>query len=809
MLIWPVDAMVDAIFFFDESFREELFHPSMVEIYFRSVVMIFMMAFAFYAHFSTRRLQLSKSLIAELRDKIPDLIFYKDIHGVYIGCNQAFCDFVGKDSEAEILGASDYDLFDKAVADFFREYDATMLKDNCSRRNDEWVTYPDGRRVLLDTLKTPLRDKRGKTIGILGISRDITERNQAEKALKESEQKFSGIVEQAGDAIISIDEMQRISLFNSAAEHIFGYRRDEVLGENVNILIPSRYHQSHKQRVEQFNAGEMSSMISRKSTMIGLRNNGEEFPIEISVSRLAGDSMVMTVMLRDISEQLKSGEVLRKLSRAIEQAGEAVLITNRIGIIEYVNPAFSRITGYAAEEVIGNTPAILNSRSQTSLFYREMWDTIIRGEVWQGTLVDKKKDGTFYPVMMSIAPIHDEDGEITHFVSLQQDMTEYKAMEKQFVQAQKMESIGTLVGGIAHDFNNMLAAILGNVYLSMRNLDQPRVVSERLESIEALSSRAADMVKQLLAFARKDRLQLSVISMNHCVDEGYTLVKATIPENIEIIFELCTESLAINGDATQLQQVMMNLLNNARDAVSSVQHPRIACKLDYYVADEAFLKAHSEAKGRYFARLTIEDNGNGIPKEHLNKIFEPFFTSKGVGEGTGLGLAMVYGTVQSHDGIIEVASEPDNGTCFSIYFPLSDQIQLPDQAAGEILSGCGETILLVDDEQSMRDTTAEVLGSMGYTVLCAINGEEALSVFEVHQQDIALILTDVVMPKVSGVDLAQAVRQTGSDVPIIFATGYDRHSTIASGDEIARSSVIGKPFLFQQLSSLMRKMIEQ
>jgi len=822
------------------------------------------------------------------------------------------------------------------------------------------------------------RDSYGNPLRMVGTQADISDQKQTERALKDSEKKFSSIVEQAEDAIISINETQKIILFNSAAERVFGYSCDEILGEHVNRLIPKRYHEIHLEVVEHFKASKDSKMVRRKAGMVGLRKNGEEFSIETSISRQEGDSIIMTVILRDITERKQleetnnayirrlesmqqiadaisssltpdemlnkaientreifksdrawllhpcdpdaaywgvpvestlseypgafasnekfpmSAEVkqiihdalnssspivycpmpsfdthvdkfavrsqmmmaikpkfgkpwlfglhqcsheriwsdeekelfhnigtrisdilsathlnrdLQKLSQAVQQAGEAVLITDRNAIIEYVNPSFSKITGYSSEDIIGQTPSLLKSSAQDPSFYKELWDTISGGKVWHGTLIDRRKDGSFYPALMSVAPIFDDREEITHFVSLQQDMTQYKKLEDQFLQAQKMEAIGTLVGGIAHDFNNMLAAIQGNVYLSRLKLkDQPEVV-EKLDNIELLDMRAADMVKQLLTFARKDRVEMHALALKPFIKEAYKLAKTAIPENIELVCDTCPEGLIINGDATQLQQALMNLLNNARDAVSDVEHPKISCRLRPFESTDEFHKNHPELNDVRFAELIIRDNGSGISSDLISKIFEPFFTTKGIGEGTGLGLAMVYGAIQSHGGMIEAKSVVGEGTSFYIYLPLKEDAEDLEIDESVITQGHGETILLVDDEESMRNTTVEVLESLGYKVLSARDGEEALQIFIAHQNIISLVITDIVMPKVGGVDLAKSIRKFANNTPIIFATGYDKGQAIAAEDQVDLSVIISKPFSFEILSQLIRRML--
>jgi len=624
--------------------------------------------------------------------------------------------------------------------------------------------------------------------------------------LERNEKRFSGIVEMAGDAVIASNEKQEIILFNRAAEVMFGFSRRDVLGEDIGKLMPERYRRKHRERVEMFLTDKDKHFIKLNSNMFGMRKSGEEFRIESSISKLIlDDGIVMTVMLRDITVQLHTEESQRKQIKAIAEAGEAVMITDRNAIIEYVNPAFTKITGYLPEEVIGKTPAILKSTAQDASLYKELWDTITRGEVWHGTLIDKRKDGSFYPAMMSIAPIHGDEGEITHYVSLQQDMSEYQKMEEQFLQAQKMEAIGTLVGGIAHDFNNMLTAIQGNVYLSKLKLENPSKVKERLDNIELLGIRAADMVKQLLTFARKDHVKMSLFSLNSFLKETCKLIRTAIPENIKFVFDSCEEILIVNGDATQLQQVVMNLLNNARDAVYDAKQPRIELKLSLYIPTDMFMKTHQEAKGVKFAALEVWDNGYGIAKDHLNKVFEPFFTTKSVDQGTGLGLAMVYGAVHSHDGILEVESKSGEGSVFSVYLPLKEGFEALGEGENCIVRGQGETILLVDDDIEMCDITCKVLNSLNYNVLIAHNGEEALEVFTGHRTMIELIFTDIVMPKMNAYELMASIRQLGHDVPVIFMTGYDKKQAIASEDQDGQDSVINKPFSIVELSQLLRR----
>ncbi|ATX80354.1 PAS domain S-box-containing protein [Mariprofundus aestuarium] len=653
----------------------------------------------------------------------------------------------------------------------------------------------------------------GKPLRSIGTVHDITEFKRVQKGIEESHARFSGIIDQAEDAIVTINSDQKIVLFNSSAERTFGYSQQEVIGQRLELLLPERFRVGHHKHVEGFQSNSADHMIKSCRGLTGLRKNGEEFPIDGSISsQKLGDSVEMTIIFRDISEQLKSQELLRKVSKAVEEAGEAIMITDCNAVIEYVNPAFCTNTGYSLEEVVGKNPSILKSEAQDPKHYENLWSTISRGEVWSGALIDRRKDGSYYPAMMTISPIHDELGEITHYVSLQQDMTEYKRMEEQFLQAQKMESIGTLVGGIAHDFNNMLAAIEGNLYLAKMKLtkNEPDKVFSKIENIEKISLSAAEMVKQLLTFARRDSVSMTNLPLKPYLKEALKLSRSAIPENIEIVPDLCDDELHIQGESTQIQQLVMNLLNNARDALSGVAEPKITVQLSLFVLNEQFRRDHPEISSDTMALLTIADNGCGISEANQDKVFEPFFTTKGVGKGTGLGLAMVFGAVKRHGGVIELESGKDSGTEFRIYLPLvTEATEDIAEHSSNIAIGQNETVLLVDDEEMLRETTSELLKNLGYRVLEAADGQEALQVFSENVDEISILITDIVMPKMGGVELAEEVRKLRGGIPVIFITGYDRHQTLAADSEGSdRSMLLSKPFNIDGLSHSIRKLIE-
>ncbi|MDX8387252.1 MAG: ATP-binding protein [Ghiorsea sp.] len=514
----------------------------------------------------------------------------------------------------------------------------------------------------------------------------------------------------------------------------------------------------------------------------------------------------------EIKERKLAEDELRKISEAVRQAGEAVIITDRQGVIQYVNPACCKITGYAENELLGKTPALLKSDKQDVNFYKELWDTVTKGEVWQGTLIDRKKDGTDYPALMSVAPVLNEKDVITHFVSIQQDMTEYNQLEEQFFQAQKMDAIGTLVGGVAHDFNNILAGIMGNTYLAQAKAGDNAAVKDKLAATEELTYRAANIIKQLLTVARKGNVELKPVSFTSVIRDTMKLLSTSIPENIVLEQSVTNEILLVNGDQTQLHQVLMNLVNNARDAVNGMQDPCLTLTVEKLAEDCVLYLGEDDVSihKNEWVHLSLKDNGHGVGKEDLVRLFEPFFTKKEKGKGTGLGLAMVQSSVDTHGGYVDVESNKGLGTIFHLYFPLiEDQGALKEIEQDDMVSeGSGELILLVDDDVQLLEANHEVLLMLGYRVLIATDGVKAVETFREHVQEIALVLSDVVMPNMGGVEAYKQMLVIKPGLKGIFLTGYDKGFM---DDEVGASSsyvVLSKPCNVAEMSIVIQKQLK-
>jgi len=742
---------------------------------------------------------------AILFNTMNDGVLLVNAKGKIFECNKAFHERLGYQKE-ELIGMSVAELDPPEYASKVHERIAQIKRDG--KAVFETAHYRRDGSIMpveLSASTISIADE----LYFFSIVRDLSERKRLDKVLDEKEAMYRALVETSADGFWAADNQGRFIEVNEAYLKRSGYSREEFLTKGIPDIEAIESPEDTQERIAHIIREGHARFESKHITKAG-----EEWPVEIVTTFFPLNGGVFLAYCIDISERKtvqesieRQQKELNKLSQAIAQANEAVIITDKHGIIEYVNPAFTKMTGYSEQEAIGQSTAMLKSEAQEAAVYQKLWGDILNGKVWQGSLVDRHKNGSFYPTMISISPVFNDAGDISHFVSIQKDMTELKAMERQLLHAQKMESIGTLVGGIAHDFNNMLAAVQGHIYMASRQLNHPAELSKRLKMIEQLSEDAALVVKQLLTFAKEDIVEMEVISLNHLVEEGFKLARSIIPENITHHLAICQEALFVEADMTQLQQAMINLSNNARDAVQAMDYPEISWHLSKYVADSSFHQRHPDIKAEEFACIAVKDNGSGIKEKHIKAIFDPFFTTKATGKGTGLGLAMVFGSVDRHGGVLEVESQEGKGTSFYIYLPLASQYAQPKSiAAIEISQGERKTILLVEDDSDIREVTAESLRMDGFVVLEACNGVEAKALYLSRPHEISLILTDVVMPEKGGVQLAKEIRQLNFHVPIILTTGYDKEHVV-SQHNIDNCIILNKPLAYHKLNQAISKII--
>ncbi len=586
---------------------------------------------------------------------------------------------------------------------------------------------------------------------------------------------------------------------NKYLSDVLGMPSEQVSGKAVGFVGSDP---QFCQFVEDFFA--MSSYKASTVTTASIKGKEHNFLI-VGQKFRKGDEAVLVGL--DVTELNRSEKARARLATALEQATESIIVTDTNGKIEFVNPAFERITGYSREEVIGKNPRIIKSGKHDTAFYREMWETISGGGVWNGHLINKCKDGALIEEDVTISPVRDSSGQIINFVAVKHDVTQKVALEAQLRQAQKMEAVGQLAGGVAHDFNNLLQAILGYTQMSLAGLDKKDRRARHMEQVLKTAERAADLTQQLLAFSRRQVLQLTDLNLNQVVEEMIRMLERVIGEDIELQLIAASPILNVNADRGMIEQVIMNLAVNARDAMPS--GGQLIIETRNVEIDENFCKIRSWAREGKFVLLSVSDNGLGMSPDVIERIYEPFFTTKDVGDGTGLGLSLVYGIVKQHDGMIDVYSHQGKGTTFNIYLPAVEGSSSPAvEEDNEPAPGGTETILLAEDEEVVRDLTTEFLTENGYTVLAAKDGEEALHLFNENHERIDLALLDVVMPKLGGRALSHRIKAKQPELPVLFCSGYSPN-VVRSGSTVKEEfKLIQKPYELDALLWKIREVLD-
>ena len=601
------------------------------------------------------------------------------------------------------------------------------------------------------------------------------------------------------DAIITIDSDQRIILFNGAAEKMFCVSADEALGQPIDRFIPERYREAHHLHVPKFGTTRVTKRtMGSLGAIHGLRANGEEFPIEASISHIESDGhRLYTVILRDLTRRIEVEARLREQAALLDHAQDAILVRDLNDRILFWNKSAERIYGWSAEEVIGlNVRQVLYAKGSEELD-RAILTLMERGE-WMGELRHGTRDGTEKISEARLTLVRDEGGNPKSILAINTDITERKKLETQFLRAQRMESLGTLAGGIAHDLNNILSPILMAVQLLQRRATEFES-QQMLRTLLINAERGADMVKQVLSFARGVSGEHITLQPRHLIREIVKILRETLPKSIEVSYETPEEMWPINGDATQIHQVLMNLCVNARDAMPD--GGKLSIKIDNAYLDENYARMHLEAKPGRYVVITVADTGTGIPGHIVDKIFEPFFTTKEPGKGTGLGLSTVSGIVRGHGGFINVYSEIDKGTQFRVFLPAVDIHQF-QQVVEKQLSmpvGHGEVVLVVDDEMAIREITKSTLEAYGYRVLTASDGTEAIALYAQNKEIIQIVLTDMMMPYLDGAATIRALQKIDPRVAIIASSGLTESGRAVEAVNAGVKMFLPKPYTAERL----------
>ena len=746
-------------------------------------------------------LRKERSFLAQVVETSPAGIVAVDRHGQILHANQKCGEILGLSIE-EILDRSFYDarwevgdhdghpvpadayVFFRARASAAPLYDVRHS-----------VLNGRGERIYLSINATAIRSVGGELEMMVVALEDMTDRWAAERSLKDARSRIEMVIRNLPVILFALDATGRFSVIEGQGLRVHGVESRDLAGNDVFNRLGSIPEVTALAR----------RALSGEEIAATANIRGREYEINaLPIRNEAGQFIGVSGVATDISRRIRAEEEQLRLSAAIEQVAEIILVTNRDGIIEYVNPAFERITGHTREDVTGRTPRILKSGTHGPEFYREMWETLLSGQVWRGYLTNRKKDGTTYDEEANISPIFDRNGEIMNFVAVKRDVSQERSLERQLRQAQKMEAIGTLAGGIAHDFNNILFPIIGFTELALEMAGAENVERRYLESILSAAARARDLVWQILTFSRQTENERTPIQVRPIVKEALKLLRASIPATIEIRHGIEAVGGLVMADPTQIHQVVMNLCANAYQAMEETGGI-LDVRLREMEVDSDHAATREIREGRYLL-LSVGDSGPGMDAATMERIFDPYFTTKEQGKGTGLGLATVHGIVVGCKGEIRVESEWGKGTTFNVYLPVIEQKPRPEaRFLPEVEHGAGERILLVDDEAPIVILMQEVLHSLGYEVAGRTSSLEAVAIFEKEPEGFDLVISDLSMPNLDGLELAERLRAIRPEVPIILCSGFSERVTDAHAERLGIVASLMKPVARADLAQVIRR----
>ena len=669
-------------------------------------------------------------------------------------------------------------------------------------------------RLLVNSIKSLERGEYKKTPLLRGkdelafLTNSLNSMASAIQLREHELQKLSLAVEQSPISMIITNLEGDIEYVNPAFTTITGYGFDEVMGKNTRFL------RGEETPVEVYQ--ELWRAISDGKEWSGILHNrkkdGDYIWVAsniIPIKSQNGEIINYLALNQNITQRRLDEERLNIQAAALHAAADGIVITDNNGAIQWVNPAYEKITGYALNEVMGNNPRILKSGCQDSSFYERLWQAILSGETWQGELYNKRKDGVIYLEEESITPVKDVSGEITHFVAIKRDITDQRKHEEIVRQSRKLEAIGEMAGGIAHDFNNLLGIMSGNLEILKRFSGDNADMNKWIDSGLKTAQRGAALTKRLLGFSRVHAAEVKTVSVTKMLEDMLTMIEKTVGPRIDVHYGLEHDLWLTDIDSGDLEDAVINLVINAKDAMQGKGRLDISVYNEMVDEDKASYMLDSSAGDHVV--LCVSDSGSGIGKDVQQRMFDPFYSTKDKGKGTGLGLSLVHGFVRRSHGYIDVISESGAGTTFCLYLPRSvkDKLKNLDGGTKDVLPTGTETILVVDDEPKLVEVATIYLGDLGYRVLQATGTKQAMAFLQ-GSEKIDLLFSDIIMPgKMDGFDLSDAALRLRPEIKVLLVSGYTPEDSVIS--EQAKSLAdqrLAKPYSKIELAQGVRLILD-
>jgi PAS domain S-box-containing protein len=791
---------------------------------------------------------LKHPLPQNLLDAVPCPVFYRNVDGVLLGCNRAFKEMIIGSPDQHINGMSLADLQGRIpsdIADLAIEEDAALFESAGRQHAEVEVRCGDGKTRAFAFHTSAMADEDGKIIGIAGLLLDITaartaetelkryrnkleemaskrsaelmatnnrlsieieDRRKAEKALQKSEERYRSMFENMGTPTILIEEDMTISMANAKAEKLTGLSKEELQGQfkTLDFVAPQ-----DRERIELYHELRMQGDVNvpRQYDLQISLPDGKIRDLLANVQWIPETRQTIATLM-DITERNLLQKERQQLAAVIDQSMEAVVITDKHGRVEYVNQAFEQLSGFDRTACIGQAMDAPFFSHQDQEILKQMTFMVSGDDSWQGRVENQRLDGEIYISDTRIFPICDERGNAINLVCVKNDVTHEVQLEKQLQHSQKMEAIGTLAGGIAHDFNNILGGILGYAEISMNKAGGNKELKRNLDRILDGCRRAKELVHNILTFSRSSDEEAKPIEMQIIVKEALKLLRASIPSTIEFREQISSEPSIVHATPTQIHQVIMNLCTNAAHAMID-NGGVLMIGLENIEGAAAVCESLPDTGQGACCRLRVRDTGEGMAPEIRQRIFEPYFTTKDQTGGTGLGLSMVHGIIQNCGGRIAVDSEPGKGTIFDIYLPCVVDVSTREEPTDVSLPEGRERILVVDDEPFILEILDDMLHSLGYDVVTAECGREAFELFSQTPDRFDAVIADLTMPRVTGTQLADKIKQLGSDIPLILTTGMTLNQN-AYADQFGEfTAVLNKPILLKELAETVRQALDR